>query len=198
MPVIPRPVEGSAAVFVAGEGFSGPFFKGDGAIDLVCGRCLHRLAEALHPGQIQNLVLQCPACHGHNVVVSIHALENFVSQVQSVPAAPEKITHLKVALENAREKKSSTQEVMALIEEIAPDFDTIKELLVPKGPGDFYGLLGFVIGFLAWLQARKQSKQPPSVVINNYFSERDPFRGVGPNEICPCGSGKKYKRCHGK
>ena len=25
----------------------------------------------------------------------------------------------------------------------------------------------------------------------------DPFAGVGRNALCPCGSGKKYKRCHG-
>ena len=25
----------------------------------------------------------------------------------------------------------------------------------------------------------------------------DEFAGVGRNEACPCGSGKKYKRCHG-
>ena len=25
----------------------------------------------------------------------------------------------------------------------------------------------------------------------------DPFGAVGRNDLCPCGSGKKYKRCHG-
>lgn len=25
----------------------------------------------------------------------------------------------------------------------------------------------------------------------------DPFASVGRNAVCPCGSGKKYKRCHG-
>jgi preprotein translocase subunit SecA len=25
----------------------------------------------------------------------------------------------------------------------------------------------------------------------------DAFAGVGRNDICPCGSGKKFKRCHG-
>ena len=24
------------------------------------------------------------------------------------------------------------------------------------------------------------------------------FKGVGRNDLCPCGSGKKYKKCHGK
>ena len=25
----------------------------------------------------------------------------------------------------------------------------------------------------------------------------DPFANVGRNDMCPCGSGRKYKRCHG-
>jgi preprotein translocase subunit SecA len=25
----------------------------------------------------------------------------------------------------------------------------------------------------------------------------DPFAGTGRNQLCPCGSGKKYKKCHG-
>jgi preprotein translocase subunit SecA len=28
-------------------------------------------------------------------------------------------------------------------------------------------------------------------------NEDDAFAGVGRNALCPCGSGKKYKRCHG-
>jgi preprotein translocase subunit SecA len=26
----------------------------------------------------------------------------------------------------------------------------------------------------------------------------DPFANVGRNELCPCGSGKKFKNCHGR
>jgi preprotein translocase subunit SecA len=25
----------------------------------------------------------------------------------------------------------------------------------------------------------------------------DPYATVGRNDLCPCGSGRKYKRCHG-
>ena len=25
----------------------------------------------------------------------------------------------------------------------------------------------------------------------------DPYAGVSRNALCPCGSGKKYKKCHG-
>jgi preprotein translocase subunit SecA len=26
---------------------------------------------------------------------------------------------------------------------------------------------------------------------------RSPYAGVGRNDPCPCGSGKKFKKCHG-
>lgn len=198
LPVIPPPPQGTASVLVAAGGFNGPFLKGDGPIDLLCGKCLHTLAESLHPGQIQNLVLLCPTCGSHNAVVSIPALENFVAQLQAIPAANEKLALLKGTLVVAQEKKSAHQDVIALVEQAVPDLTTVKELLIPKSPGDFYGLLGFVVGFLAWLQSRKQVRQEPSVVINNYFSENDPFKNVQRNDPCPCGSGKKYKKCHGK
>jgi preprotein translocase subunit SecA len=33
--------------------------------------------------------------------------------------------------------------------------------------------------------------------VRGTSAEDDPFAGVSRNELCPCGSGKKYKRCHG-
>jgi len=29
-------------------------------------------------------------------------------------------------------------------------------------------------------------------------TQKQQFKGVGRNEPCPCGSGKKYKKCHGR
>jgi hypothetical protein len=198
LPVIPPPPQGTATVLIAGDGFMGPFLKGDGPIDLLCGNCLHRLVEQSHPGQIENLVLQCPNCKSHNAIVSIPALENFVAHLQAVPAAFDQLPKLKAILEDANHRKSAHTDVFALIEQQLPDLAQVKDLLVPKTPGDFYGLLTFVVGFLAWLQSRKPAKQSPSVVINNYFNELDPFRNAKPNDRCPCGSGKKFKKCHGK
>ena len=33
--------------------------------------------------------------------------------------------------------------------------------------------------------------------MKDYFGD-SPFAGVGRNDPCPCGSGKKYKNCHGR
>jgi preprotein translocase subunit SecA len=43
----------------------------------------------------------------------------------------------------------------------------------------------------------------PALVGNGAQAERNPndpatWGKVGRNEECPCGSGKKYKHCHGK
>jgi preprotein translocase subunit SecA len=29
------------------------------------------------------------------------------------------------------------------------------------------------------------------------FAASNPYAGVGRNDPCPCGSGKKFKKCHG-
>jgi preprotein translocase subunit SecA len=34
-------------------------------------------------------------------------------------------------------------------------------------------------------------KPPPGALTPN------PYAGVGRNDPCPCGSGKKFKKCHG-
>ena len=57
--------------------------------------------------------------------------------------------------------------------------DTIRQLmnieLVPNNPDDD--------------EQEEQTSPMPST--------KDPFSGVGRNQPCPCGSGKKYKHCHG-
>lgn len=40
----------------------------------------------------------------------------------------------------------------------------------------------------------------PSMIETDYVEEikRVKYRNVGRNDLCPCGSGLKYKKCHGK
>ena len=38
----------------------------------------------------------------------------------------------------------------------------------------------------------------PTQKAATYVKDKDdPFANVGRNDPCPCGSGKKYKKCHG-
>jgi preprotein translocase subunit SecA len=50
-----------------------------------------------------------------------------------------------------------------------------------------------------------QAPKPPKAAATGTPAPRAPFRrpptlnfaGVGRNDICPCGSGKRFKNCHG-
>ena len=47
-----------------------------------------------------------------------------------------------------------------------------------------------------------QTKEPPKAAVSKpqtYVKDKDdPFANVGRNDPCPCGSGLKYKKCHGR
>ena len=195
LPVISPPPRDSAVVFVAADGFEGPFLQGDGPIDLLCGKCLHTLADGLHSGQIQNLVLRCPACESHNAIVSIPAIEALLSQIKTLPDSSERIATLRGILSEAQEANLPHAEVVAQVGKSTPEFAAAIELLIPKTAGDFYGLLSFILAFIAWIGSRSSRK---NITINNYFAESDPFKNVGRNKLCPCGSQRKFKKCHGK
>lgn len=49
-------------------------------------------------------------------------------------------------------------------------------------------------------QCTLASYRIPSIQTIDYVVEanRIKFAGVGRNDLCPCGSGKKYKQCHGQ
>ncbi len=46
--------------------------------------------------------------------------------------------------------------------------------------------------------AKKQQKQEKKEIKKIVALEDNKFKGVGRNDPCPCGSGKKFKKCHGK
>ncbi|TVR10399.1 MAG: anaerobic sulfatase maturase [Planctomycetota bacterium] len=43
-----------------------------------------------------------------------------------------------------------------------------------------------------------QSQQPPARIMEIKRAQRQRYAGVRPNDPCPCGSGKKFKKCHGR
>ena len=44
---------------------------------------------------------------------------------------------------------------------------------------------------------RRRRARPRSAAMTAVHNADDPYAGVGRNAECPCGSGKKYKKCHG-
>jgi preprotein translocase subunit SecA len=47
-------------------------------------------------------------------------------------------------------------------------------------------------------QAPGKNPAPAKPSTYRKADDPDPYVGVGRNDPCPCGSGKKYKNCHGR
>jgi preprotein translocase subunit SecA len=47
-------------------------------------------------------------------------------------------------------------------------------------------------------EAQASSKEAAPNPTEAAPAEASGFEGVGRNDPCPCGSGKKFKKCHGK
>ncbi|MBI4022297.1 MAG: preprotein translocase subunit SecA [Candidatus Andersenbacteria bacterium] len=46
--------------------------------------------------------------------------------------------------------------------------------------------------------AAEKAAGPAQQPLGSTGQLRNPYRGVGRNDLCPCGSGKKFKKCHGQ
>jgi hypothetical protein len=176
LPVIPPPPEGEVAIITAVDGYTGPFFRGDGPINLRCGRCMHLLVYHLHPGQIINLVLKCSnsKCGAYNAIISVPTVENLIGRLQDASSATvAQLPDLAQILGYAQKHKIDKEKLFTGIREYMPEFAWIEKLIVPQSPGDFYGLMGFLIALLSWYQAKKPSKRERVKKTGNDFLRAD-------------------------
>lgn len=55
---------------------------------------------------------------------------------------------------------------------------------------------------MRFMAAELRAHRPPANVMNHVLKQdaarRDDYTAVGRNDPCPCGSGRKYKHCHGR
>lgn len=73
--VVPKSAADNATVIGHRGGSKAPFFVSDGAIDLLCGSCLHPLCQAVTPGLFHDIVFVCPNCDAHNLLVRVPEAE---------------------------------------------------------------------------------------------------------------------------
>jgi len=60
----------------------------------------------------------------------------------------------------------------------------------------FINLEDWIFNNFGKIISSENSAQPQVKIESN--SNNEAFKEVGRNDLCPCGSGKKYKKCHGK
>ena len=154
----------------------------------------------------------CPKCGGMGRIPD--GVFNFIGNTIEILRAPARtvaeLTHLAEILREAQEKSQTKGEVSARIEKELPSLASLSKLL-PENRAELYGFLAVV---LAAVQLFTQSPQLPATnvtinttqVISQVLAPQPAATAatnaksgpkVGRNEPCPCGSGKKYKKCCG-
>ncbi len=168
----------------------------------------------------------CPKCGANARVLggSYHIAKDTIELLQGPERTVSELERLRQILRGARESGADAEEVRNTVQREFPGWGrTLAQLLVPKTPGEFYGLLSLIVAIIGVLLAHERSEQAkdaePDQIINNItvVQEAAPVPGqpqvtpsavgptnpahgerIGRNEPCPCGSGQKFKRCHGK
>jgi hypothetical protein len=79
----------------------------------------------------------------------------------------------------------------------------VTEFSAPPAFGVIIGMDVMALGDMAITNVAGDtclSFRAPSIATIDYMAERNKslFAGVGRNDPCPCGSGEKFKRCHGR
>ncbi len=175
LPTIPRPPEGEVTVLMASEDYvgKGPFFSGDGPINLRCGRCMYLLVYHFHSGQLVNLVLKCPnsKCGAYNAIISVPVVEDLIGQLQKTsPMVVGQLSDLTQMLEHAQKKRLPKEQLFSGIRQYMPDFAWIEKMVVPENSGDFYSLLGFLVPLIGWyLKNKPLRKKRPRSVANDFL-----------------------------
>lgn len=163
----------------------------------------------------------CPACGGMGHIPDglYNFIGNSIELLQGPTRTVTELQRLAAALRDARARKSDVAEIQKTLTDASSELQSIADIL-PKNRTELYAFLGLLIAVITLILSMKEKDKPVNIhvdqVINMAVKEASPplekSQGtttassatvkskskVGRNEPCPCGSGKKYKRCHGQ
>ncbi len=140
---------------------------------------------------------------------------NFIGNTIELLSGPQRsrsdLERLAGILRSARGRGASADEIREQVRKEVPELMSIADLL-PKTRKDVYAFVGIILAILTLVLNAIQHGNEPKIEINQVINQitqtapaappppsvgrDDPARKVGRNDPCPCGSGKKYKRCH--
>ena len=98
------------------------------------------------------------------------------------------ILRLQINVNIEEPEETEDQETLSSVSYSAPD-ENIPDTTSSISAGNTAARAADTVG-----QVPKASQGPVKTVVKD---KDDPFTNVGRNDPCPCGSGKKYKKCHG-
>ncbi len=164
---------------------------------------------------VNNTSGPCPQCGGMGHIPD--GTFNFIGDTIELLQGPQRTVYelesLAAILRQAREHKASVEEIVEAIQRETPQLTRLADLL-PSTRSELYGFIQIVLAAIALLltqAAQGVNIQDVDIDVNqiigitieqqtqrpNLQPHTQGIPKVGRNELCPCGSGNKYKKCHG-
>lgn len=165
---------------------------------------------------IGNTAGPCPQCGGMGHVPDgvYNLVGSTIELLRATPRSANELHRIAARLAALRAEGADLGSIRRVMEEELPEVRTLGDL-APRTRQDWY-MLGTILLALLALLARTGDRTTINVqqVINHIAITQDapaevgrqigepaepasPQGKVGRNEPCPCGSGRKYKKCHG-
>ena len=168
-------------------------------------------------------VSPCPKCGGVGHIPDgiYSATTDTITVLVTTAQSSRSLAALAAVLQRARQQRANAEQVARLLEQESIDLKPIAALVrrLPKRL-DIKYWIGITLAVIAILQAEASDRKieavesqvehiyaqvvgpaavptPIPVRVASPASIASPYPKVGRNDPCPCGSGKKYKRCHG-
>lgn len=165
----------------------------------------------------------CPSCGSPSHIPD--GIYNFIGNSIELLTRPGRslaeLEHLSTLLRIAQQADTPVDQVREQLTREAPELKSLSDAL-PKSRSDLYAFISILVAILSLVIANFKKDQAPHIEINQVINvlsgslpprdggqpapsrprsssskQSTPKLKVGRNDPCPCGSGKKYKRCHG-
>ena len=170
--------------------------------------------------EVAKVTTPCPMCgryRGNVLANEYRLIEDTAALLQGPEHPEEERQSLAALLRQALENDETAEETKTRADEQAPELSALVEKLLEEKPESMKDatwstlLLSTVDGLAPVEGNGSKDELVPSEVIYNSVNQynittvqapptaepQQAVRKVGRNDPCPCGSGKKYKKCHG-
>jgi hypothetical protein len=189
-------------------------------VPAVCDRCGAFFPSPIEADNSTNITFSnvavgpCPRCGGTGHVPD--GTYNFVGRTIEFLSGPGRsrtdLERLASILRTARDRGATVEDIKGEVRREVPELSSIADLL-PKTRSELYAFIAILLTVLTLLLGEIKKGNEPHIEVHQVFNQitqvvgspprqvqhpPEPARSkTGRNERCPCGSGKKYKKCHG-
>jgi len=154
--------------------------------------------------KIRNSIMgPCPKCGGMGRIPDgiYDFIGDSIELLSATSYSVADLNRLKSIFADARSREATFNDIKSQVKQEIPVFEKVTDLL-PRTRNDLYAFIMIILTIISLVITARNRKETPKIEINQVINNihqvvniRRSSRKIGRNELCPCGSGMKYKKC---